>query len=95
MSIAPIVRTIVVKVELPRAFELFTTRMGDWWPRNKTIGREPLVDVVVEPWAEGRWFERDAQGLESQWGKVLAREPPHRLALAWQIGTDSTYHAGR
>jgi len=93
VSIAPIVRTILVKVEAPRAFELFTGRMRDWWPRNKSLGREPLVDVVIEPWVEGRWFERDAQGLATQWGKVLAWEPPHRLLLAWQIGTDWTYHA--
>ena len=93
MSIAPIVRSVVVKVEPPRAFELFTSRMQDWWPRGKTIGREPHVEVVIEPWVEGRWFERDAQGQETQWGKVLAWQPPHRLLLGWQIGADWAYHA--
>ena len=93
MSIAPIIRSVVVQVEAARAFELFTSRMQDWWPRGKTIGRQPHAAVIIEPWNEGRWFERDAQGEETQWGKVLAWEPPHRLLLGWQIGTDWAYHA--
>jgi uncharacterized protein YndB with AHSA1/START domain len=92
VSIAPIVRGVIVKVEPTRAFELFTSRIQEWWPKNKTIGREPRVAVVLEPWVEGRWFERDAQGQETQWGKVLLWEPPHRLLLAWQIGADWAYH---
>ena len=93
MSIAPIIRSVVVQVEATRAFELFTSRMQDWWPHGKTIGRQPHAAVIIEPWNEGRWFERDAQGEETQWGKVLAWEPPHRLLLGWQIGTDWAYHA--
>jgi uncharacterized protein YndB with AHSA1/START domain len=92
VSIAPIVRSVIVKVEPPRAFELFTSRIQEWWPKNKTIGREPPVAVVLEPRVEGRWFERDAHGQETQWGKVLCWEPPHRLLLAWQIGADWAYH---
>ena len=92
MSIAPIVRNVTVRVDPARAFELFTTRIADWWPKGKTIGRAPHVAVVLEPWVEGRWFERDAQGQETPWGKVLRWEPPHRLLLAWQIGADWAYH---
>ena len=91
MSIAPIVRSVAVRVEPAGAFELFTSRIQEWWPKGKTIGREPHVAIVLEPWAEGRWFERDAQGNETQWGKVLCWEPPHRLLLAWQIGADWAY----
>jgi uncharacterized protein YndB with AHSA1/START domain len=93
MSVAPILRSVVVTVEPGRAFELFTRRIQDWWPRDKTIGRAPAVAVVIEPQPEGRWFERDAQGHETQWGKVLAWEPPQRLLLAWQVGADWAYHA--
>ena len=92
MSIAPIVRKVIVKADPAWAFELFTTRIADWWPKGKTIGRAPHVAVVLEPWVEGRWFERDAQGQETPWGKVLRWEPPHRLLLAWQIGADWAYH---
>lgn len=94
MSIAPIVRSVVVKAAPARAFELFTTRMQEWWLLGKaSIGRQPAVAVVLEPCVDGRWFERDAQGHETQWGKVLAWEPPHRLLLAWQIGADWAFHS--
>ena len=91
MTIAPIRRTVEVKAPPARAFELFATRMGEWWPKGKTVGRKPHVAVVVEPRAEGRWFERDADGAETQWGKVLAWEPPSRLLLGWQLNARWTY----
>jgi uncharacterized protein YndB with AHSA1/START domain len=92
VSIAPIVRSVVVQAEAARAFEFFTSRMQDWWPRGKTIGKQPHAAVVMEPWVNGRWFERDAHGNETAWGKVLAWEPPSRLLLGWQIGADWAYH---
>jgi uncharacterized protein YndB with AHSA1/START domain len=85
MTIAPIVRSVSVAVPPQRAFDLFTGRMGEWWTRGKTIGANPHVDVVIEPFEGGRWFERDAQGDETDWGKVLAWEPPDQVLLAWQI----------
>jgi uncharacterized protein YndB with AHSA1/START domain len=91
VSIAPVVRTVDVKASPPRAFELFTSRMGRWWPVGKTPGRNPHDDVVVEPFAGGRWFERDAEGVETQWGQVLAWEPPGRLLLGWQLNSHWTY----
>jgi uncharacterized protein YndB with AHSA1/START domain len=88
MSIAPIVQSVEVRADPARAFDLFATRMADWWPRGRTIGANPHAAIVLEPKAGGRWFERDAEGAETDWGRVLAWEPPSRLLLGWQIGTD-------
>lgn len=85
MSIAPIVHTVSVKAPPARAFEMFTARMGDWWPKGKTPAKAPHVALVMEPHAGGRWFERDAEGRENQWGRVLDWDPPGRLVLAWQM----------
>jgi uncharacterized protein YndB with AHSA1/START domain len=90
MSIAPIVRTVETKAPPARAFEIFSRRMHDWWPKGKTIAPNPHVAVVVEPHAGGAWFERDAEGNETHWGNVLAWEPPHRLLLAWRINSQWT-----
>ena len=91
MSIAPVKRSVQVRAAPARAFELFATRMGDWWPKGKTVGKDPHVAIVVEPVAGGRWFERDSDGVEVQWGKVLAWEPPARLLLGWQLNSEFTY----
>jgi uncharacterized protein YndB with AHSA1/START domain len=85
MSIRPIVHTVLVKAPPARAFDLFTQSMGCWWGGG--IGKAPFSDVVIEPCEGGRWFERDADGVETQWGKVLAWEPPERLLLGWQINS--------
>jgi uncharacterized protein YndB with AHSA1/START domain len=91
MSIAPIVRSIKVNAQPARAFELFTRHMERWWPAGKTIGRNPHVTIVMEPHAGGQWFERDAEGNETHWGRVLAWEPPGRLLLGWQINSQWVY----
>ena len=68
------------------------TQMGRWWPAGKTIGKSPFVEIVIEPRAGGRWFERDAEGIETNWGKVIAWEPPTRLLLGWQLDSRFAYN---
>ena len=91
MTIAPVVRTVEVKAPPARAFELFTASMGRWWPAGKTIGANPHVDIVVEPREGGRWYERDAEGAETDWGRVLLWDPPARLVLGWQLNARFAY----
>jgi len=85
VSIEPIIRSVDVQCPPERTFELFTARFDAWWPRPFSIGKAPLAKAILEPKAGGRWFETDAEGTETHWGKVLAYEPPRRLLLAWQI----------
>src|SRR3974390_198579 len=94
MSIAPIVKTVKVKAAPARAFDLFTQHFADWWPKGQTVGKKPHVAVVLEPKVGGQWFEIDADGTETHWGKVLVWAPPSRLVLAWQLNSQWTYDAG-
>lgn len=82
---APVRKTIVVKAGAEKSFVTFTSRIGRWWPRSKSIGSAPQADVVLEPGVGGRWYERGTDGSECEWGKVLQWQPPERLVLAWQI----------
>jgi len=91
MSIAPVIKSVQVRVEPERAFTLFATQMELWWPRGMTVAKQPHATIVLEPRSGGRWFERDADGLETQWGQVLAWEPPSRLLLGWQLNSQWTY----
>lgn len=90
MSIAPVVATVEVQATPARAFELFTSRMGDWWVGG-TVGSKPYVAIVVEPQVDGRWYERDADDAEAQWGKVLLWESPTRIILGWQLDSNFRY----
>lgn len=81
-------RTIRVNAPIEKAFQVFTERMGSWWPATHHIAPEAFTEIVVEPRAGGRWFERDAKGRECDWGRVLTWEKPHRVVFSWHLQTD-------
>lgn len=91
ITAAPIRKTLHVRAPQQRAFEVFTSRMGDWWPAEHSILKAPRKAVVVEPQVDGRWYEVAEDGSEDQWGKVLEWEAPDRILLAWQLTMDFTY----
>lgn len=86
---APVHSTVTVNTSQAKAFEVFTAGFGRWWQRTGAgIGKSPLRTAVLEPFAGGRWYEIGDDGVETDWGRVLAWEPVTRLLLAWQIGAD-------
>ena len=89
---AAIRKTLVVNAPIDRAFAVFANRMGEWWHKEHSIAKGTTqADVIIEPRAGGRWYEKGADGSEHQWGRVLAYEPPHRLVLAWQLTREFAY----
>jgi uncharacterized protein YndB with AHSA1/START domain len=86
-------RSVTVAAPSERAFRVYAESIGTWWPRGYSIGTAELADVVIEPRAGGRWYERGADGSECDWGRVVTYDPPNRLVLTWQIGSDWQYHA--
>jgi hypothetical protein len=87
-SAVEVFRTVSVPLTQARAFELFTTRMTEFWLKEHSIGASELAEVVVEPRNGGRWFERGVDGKECPWGRVAAWDPPRKVLLLWQIGVD-------
>jgi Activator of Hsp90 ATPase homolog 1-like protein len=86
-----VVRSVSVPLSQSRTFELFTTRMTDFWPKEHSIGASEIAEVVVEPRVGGRWFERGVDGSECSWGRVAEWEPPRKVVLLWQIGANWQY----
>ena len=66
------------------AFDVWATRIDTWWPRDHTVGA--AVAVHLQERVGGRIYERDADGVEHDWGRVTAWDPPGRLAYTWHIG---------
>jgi DNA-binding transcriptional ArsR family regulator/uncharacterized protein YndB with AHSA1/START domain len=86
-----VVKTITVQTGIARAFEVFADH-GRWWPvRTHHIADAPGIAVILEPFVGGRWYERSEDGSECDWGRVLAWEPPHRMLLTWQMGSQWVY----
>jgi uncharacterized protein YndB with AHSA1/START domain len=83
--------TITVATSQQRAFEVFTTQFGTWWPKEYSIGEADMADFIVEPKAGGRWYEVGVDGKECDSGRVLAFEPPDRLTLAWHLDGNFQY----
>jgi uncharacterized protein YndB with AHSA1/START domain len=85
LAMEPVRASVTVDANKERAFEVFSAQMSSWWPRTHKIGGSELQGVILEPRAGGRWSERDADGSECEWGRVLAYERPDLLILSWQI----------
>ncbi|MFZ1996458.1 MAG: SRPBCC family protein [Solirubrobacteraceae bacterium] len=82
---APVRTSIVVEAPVPRAFEVFTQEMQSWWPEDHHMLDGEIGEMVFEPRAGGRVYDRATDGRECTWARVLAYEPPDRLLFTWDI----------
>ena len=88
IRIAPVRKSIRVKASQAHAFEVFTSGLGRWWPRNKGVGKMPMKSAVMETRLGGRWFELAEDGTQANVGKIILWEPPRRFVMTWDINSD-------
>jgi Activator of Hsp90 ATPase homolog 1-like protein/Bacterial regulatory protein, arsR family len=85
-----VAKTVRVNAPLAVAFDVFVGQA--WWPVDTHhLAEPPGREVVLEAFPGGRWYERAADGTETDWGVVLAWQPPFRLLLTWQVSAEWTY----
>jgi hypothetical protein len=72
---------VTVNTSIDRAFELFTARIGEWWP----LGSHAVFGVGTVAF-EGNLLVERAAGGESVWAEVTEWTPPVALSLAWHPG---------
>jgi uncharacterized protein YndB with AHSA1/START domain len=89
--IPPITGTVTVALPVDEAFALFTSAIDRWWPRAFHIGAAEVDEIVLEPFVDGRWYERGVDGSECTWGEVLAYDAPRRLVLSWHLNGEWAY----
>jgi hypothetical protein len=78
-----------VECTVQHAFEVWTSKMGTWWPWDHTVTGRRDIAITLEPRIGGRIVERTPEGREYEWGAITAWEPPSRLAYLWYLGRDS------
>ena len=83
----PLVHEFTVACAPEHAFAVWAQRTSLWWPAGHSVSGAPEA-VTFEPQAGGRIYERAPGGEEHEWGRVLAWEPPRRLAYSWHLRQD-------
>jgi uncharacterized protein YndB with AHSA1/START domain len=87
IAIAPVRKEVLVRAPQGHAFDVFTSGLGRWWPTNMSIGASPMKQAVLEPRLGGRWYELGEDGSQTNVGRVLVWEPPHRFVISWDINS--------
>jgi uncharacterized protein YndB with AHSA1/START domain len=85
IAIAPVRKSVLVKADQTRAFDVFTAGFSRWWPKAHHIGAAEMREGIIEARQGGRWYEIGVDGSECDWGEVLRWEPPHRVVLSWHL----------
>ncbi|SDJ09125.1 Activator of Hsp90 ATPase homolog 1-like protein [Frankineae bacterium MT45] len=85
----PLRMSFDVACSVEHAFAVWTSRIAEWWPPDHTVTGQP-AQVVLEAGVGGRIYERDAAGVEHDWGEVTDWQPPMRLGYLWHLGRDRT-----
>src|SRR6202451_4205878 len=84
---APLLISFDVDCPADHAFNVWTTKIGTWWPRDHTVSGDP-EEIVLESGPGGLIYERTSTGERHEWGEVTAWAPPRRLSYLWHIGRE-------
>jgi uncharacterized protein YndB with AHSA1/START domain len=90
-EIPPIRREVVVELDAEQAFELFTARIGEWWPmgRLSVFGDGSSVAFQGGELVEAHGEQR------AQWGRVIEWIPGERVSFSWHPGAPEEKPASR
>lgn len=80
-----IINSVLLDMDLQRAFALVTCRVSEWWPEDlrHTGDRNSSIFLL----ASGRFYERAGDGREIDLGKVTLWNKPHVLVLDFYVAT--------
>jgi uncharacterized protein YndB with AHSA1/START domain len=84
---APVRKSIRVNAPQARAFDVFTLKIGTWWPPSHSLLKSPCKATFIEPRVGGRWYQVGEDGSECDNGKVLVWQPPSKVVLSWGINS--------
>ena len=79
------VKSVVLPLAPVAAFELFTRKIGEWWPPDRRHTQDPTSQIFLLE--DGRFYERARDGREIELGYVRSWEHPSRIVLDFFIAT--------
>ena len=84
----PLRKSVRVACGVETAFELFTSRIGQWWPLQAgySVFGDESATCIMEPEAGGSISEIAKDGRRSVWGRIVEWNPPHGLSFTWFPG---------
>ena len=86
-KIEPVRKEILVPGTTEQVFELFTTRIDEWWPTvSHSVSGEEEARVVVEGGQGGRIYEVTSAGEEHDWATFTDWVEGDRLEMVWYPG---------
>ena len=77
--------SIVVEAPIDRAFRVFTEDFGSFKPPEHNLLGVEIAETIFEPRVGGHLYDRGVDGSECRWARILAYEPPNRVAFSWDI----------
>ncbi|TCL08634.1 uncharacterized protein YndB with AHSA1/START domain [Shimia isoporae] len=87
----PIIKTVVVRCDAARAFEIFAQETSSWWPLGghavSARDNKAALAVTIEPNVGGAVYETMHDGSRADWGTVLEYVLGARLVITWHPGT--------
>lgn len=90
VAVAPVTKSVHVACDIERAFSVFTTEIGTWWPLDThAIHAGAVREVVWEEREGGEVYEISHGAEKAHWATVLAWEPPARAVIAWHVNPDA------
>jgi len=87
----PIVKTIEVPCSQAKAFEVFVSEMGAWWPLDKRSmsmqgGGKPAKSLRIDPKQGGKIVEIGHDDTEHHWGTIKSYDPHDSLSMDFHMG---------
>ncbi|MDH3738357.1 MAG: SRPBCC domain-containing protein [Alphaproteobacteria bacterium] len=87
----PLISTIDVPCSQEKAFMVFVTEMGSWWPLDKRSMSimhtgEPAKSLSTEAKLGGRIVEIAHDDAEHHWGTITSYDPHDALKMDFHMG---------
>jgi hypothetical protein len=79
------VKSVTLPLTPLAAFELFTGKIGEWWPPDRRHTEDPASEIFLLQ--SGRFYERARDGREVELGRVRSWDLPRRILLDFFIAT--------